>query len=419
MTQLALVLMAIAVVGLVSWLWSRRLGLGIIGAILALCLAAYLNWLGWEVPVWAGIGFLVAALIRAASVRVGSALMSLGIAISLVIFAVSGLFAIFPGAKQAWDENWRNAVQGNISLPNGCPPEFVQTGVSHENYRLVDDFRQYVEDQKGTGKAIPDAYRAAVQTVTGADAGVLASFAHEFKLWEDTKNTGPLVSGNCLSEQGQELQQDVLVILKASTIEEVQSIDPNRYNSSYIDGIMGTAAEAGLTGDLFGYRVTLPNGTTYEALARCHNFTYASKPPGRPDTPTDNPPVDTPHEDTPPPVTHVPDDSKHGEDSVEPVEGVTTGLGTGTRTTDRVSEDQHTANEVEGNIADNGTVAGTTDHGDTTAELGTGTSVGGAVEQTEDEVADEVADDVTDEDATIDDDGGTEGATSIGGPPED
>lgn len=83
----------------------------------------------------------------------------------------------------------------------------------------------------------------------------------------------------------------------------------------------------------------------------------------------------------------------------------------GPETDGQESERQHENGEVEGNVIDNQVPQGT-QSGDTTSDTGDTVTVGGAGDA-DDEIT---SDDVTDDSVTVDDDGGTGGATKISEP---
>lgn len=92
------------------------------------------------------------------------------------------------------------------------------------------------------------------------------------------------------------------------------------------------------------------------------------------------------------------------------IEG-TTPLGPGLETTGNESEEQHSSGDVSGNVIDN-PVSGDTRSGDTTTDTGDTVQVGDAGDASEENVFN----DVTDDTVTVDDTGGTNGATNIAPP---
>jgi hypothetical protein len=175
--------------------------------------------------------------------------------------------------------------------PSDCPAEFRQVPATHENNRVVDDFKDKVETALAESPDFDESMTALLLEQAGEDALVLAVWTHAFGLYEDPNAWESLIKGDCLSSDGQKLfyQFQGALTAKGTTV-EAGDAPSNGYNSGVDgDGTFGVNDNQGVHGDRTAIKVTLPDGTVVWILVRCGNVVYPEPPGNLPKVPTDDP----------------------------------------------------------------------------------------------------------------------------------
>ena len=241
-----------------------------------------------------------------------------------------------------------------------CAPEFAQLALNRNGSAAVNpNFKAELAAVEATG--VTDPYQSTLLVTGGHNASLLALYAHQMGIYADSTVVAPLVDGDCLSQEGQNLyhQLDGAYHMKGVTFTLGQAPETGTNSGVDANGVYGIDAAQGVRGDRTAIEITLPDGSKTWVMLRCGNPVFQGRP-NLPTVPTDNPaPPAPPTTVTPPPYIppYVPpvvpptDDSKDDAVSVAAPAG-TVPLPAGVPTTETISEDQHEAEEVIGNIID-------------------------------------------------------------------
>jgi len=285
------------------------------------------------------IGWIIAGLI----------VLLIGVVAVAILFAGNNGNSNPKGASASLHEKSSEITAQTASTAEKCAPEFTQVALDRNGSPKVNpNFAAEVAAVEASG--VEDPLQAATLASAGHNAQLLAVYANQVDLYEDPKLVAPLVEGNCLSQDGQSLynQLNGAYHMKGVTFEMGQAPETGINSGVDANGTYGVDAASGVRGDRTAIEITLPNGSKTWIMLRCGNPVFQGHP-GLPTVPTDNPPPPAPPTTTTPPPVTPPSDSKNDAVSVTAPQG-TTQLPAGIPTTDHVSEDQHTTGEVVGNI---------------------------------------------------------------------
>ncbi len=230
--------------------------------------------------------------------------------VALAIFTAALLFATgftlwpsgapAPAAAAVTTVDKKDATPSPDPTPTEeeCAAEFVQKPVGHGKNQVDDKFHEEYAKATAEAGSQSEGQINVLLARSGQDAQVLAIWAAEFSLLEDSDGWKDLVDGDCLSKEGQKLHAQLEGALTAKGTVITEAMAPaNGINSGVHNGVYGVASAAGIYGDLRAIKVTLKDGSVVWILIRCGNVVHM-KNPGLPEVPTDNPP--------PPPVKKCP-----------------------------------------------------------------------------------------------------------------
>lgn len=224
--------------------------------------------------------------------RAPKVLLVIGALLLVVVLAASIFWSATTAPSSATAASPTPSPSATTTTP-ACEPAYVQVAATHANGRVIDDFETRYAAATAQANNLSDAQRNLLIEESGKDAQTLAAWAHAFGLYQDPNNWQSLVSNNCLSPEGQKLQNQFEGALRAtgSTFQEAQA-PADGFNSGINNGVYGVATTAGVTGNRKAIKVTLQNGTVVYIMVRCGNPVYPGKP-NLPTVPTDNTPPPT------------------------------------------------------------------------------------------------------------------------------
>lgn len=176
-----------------------------------------------------------------------------------------------------------------VPEPNDCPARFRQVDVGHNHNRVIDDFQDRYEafmlDRTPDKRPLMNF----LLREAGKSAEVLAFWSSGLGLYDDANAYEPLLEGDCLSSEGQDLWQMLKGALSSNETEiTVDAAPTNGTNSGYENGQFGTAHGPGIAGDTTGIQITREDGTVW-IMFRCGNMVWYVPPPLLPKVATDDP----------------------------------------------------------------------------------------------------------------------------------
>lgn len=181
-----------------------------------------------------------------------------------------------------------------------CDKKFVQVAGNNASNRVDADFAVKYAKATAATHNMAKAQRTVLLENSANNAQRLAIWSNAFGLYANPNNWRPLVSGKCLSAEGQALYYrfEGTLSAKGTTLSETQA-SAGALNSGINRGTYGVASTPGLSGNRKAVKVTLSDGSFVMILVRCGNVVFLSKP-NLPAVPTDNRPPVTPKKVCPP-----------------------------------------------------------------------------------------------------------------------
>jgi len=180
------------------------------------------------------------------------------------------------------------------SAPTTCAPEFKQVAGNNANNRIDADFDTKYAKATVNANNLSAAQKQLLIENSANNAQRLAIWSNAFGLYDDPNNWQPLVAGNCLSNEGQALFNQMKGALNAvgTTVKE-DNAPKDGYNSGINNGTYGVDGSQGISGNRKAIKITLPDGTVVWILVRCGNVVHQAPPPNIPKVPTDQCPPGT------------------------------------------------------------------------------------------------------------------------------
>jgi len=235
-------------------------------------------------------------------------LVAILVALAIVLLVAIAVVVFSGSAPSIQAKDTKTSLTGPTPLPSPtpeaqeCEPEFTQVALDRNGSPKVNPhFAAEVDAVVASG--IPDPLQAAALASAGHNGQLLAVYAHQVGLLEDTTQVATLVEGNCLSQEGQRLYSKLDGAYHMQGVTFALGTAPETGINSGVDGngTYGVDAAQGITGDRSAIEITLPDGSKTWIMLRCGNPVFQGRPPGLPNVPTDNPTPPTPP--VTPPVT--------------------------------------------------------------------------------------------------------------------
>lgn len=223
-------------------------------------------------------------------------LIVLGI-MTLVLVTIVGQPTIVANANQPTTPS-ATATTTAVPAKSTCDKKFVQVDGNNASNRVDADFATKYAAATASANNVGAAQKKVLLENSANNGQRLAIWSNAFGLYSNPNDWKPLVSGNCLSAEGQALYYKLEGTLSAKGVkfEEGQARAAS-LNTGVNRGTYGVSVTPGLTGNTRAIKVTLSDGSFVTILVRCGNVVFPSKP-NLPEVPTDQP---TP-KPTPPPV---------------------------------------------------------------------------------------------------------------------